>query len=129
MGRQQKDKSNILIQNLNVNYLTKKPDNYGNDFIYSKIVDKDKKSKFKMIQNVVDSNDGLKVPFFQGDNNATILRVKERFVTAVDIVEFEKKTYTADILFEFYNFNPDGTEISGYYCKVPLIRIADIQSV
>ena len=79
MGRQQKDKSNILIQNLNINYLTKKSDNYGNEFIYFKIVDKDKKSKFKMIQNVVDNNDGLKVPFFQGDNNATILRVTEKY--------------------------------------------------
>ena len=128
MGRQQKDKSNILIQNLNVNYLTKS-DNYGNEFIYFKIVDKDKKSKFKMIQNVVDSNDGLKVPFFQGDNNATILRIKEKFITAIDILEFEKKTYTADIVFEFYNFNPDGeNEISGYYCKMPLIRVADVQS-
>ena len=27
------------------------------------IVDKDKKTKFKMIQNVVDNNDGLKNPF------------------------------------------------------------------
>ena len=63
MGRQQKDKSNILIQNLNVNYLTKKSDNYGNEPIYFKIVDKDKESKFKMIQHVVDSNGGLNVPF------------------------------------------------------------------
>ena len=113
-----------------MNYLTKKSDNYGNEFIYFKVVDKDNKSKFKMIQNVVDSNGGLKVPFFQGDNNATILRVKERFITAIDILEFEKKTYTADIVFEFYNFNPDGeNELSGYYCKMPLIRVADVQSV
>ena len=130
MGRAPKDTNSILIQNVCVNFISKKSDNYGNEFYYFKIVDKDKKTKFKLLQGIVATSENLKVPFFNGDNNATIIRVKEKIINSLNILEFERKTYLCDLLFEYYNFNPDGSnEVVGYYCKMPIIKLSDIQCV
>ena len=133
MGRAPKDTNIISVENLKINLLSKKPNQYGDTILYFKIVDKDVKSKMKLIKAVADSTPSLRMPFFSGDNNQIILSIKEKFIGDPTITEFEKKTYDADLVFESYNFKPTGSdldnEISGYVCKVLSIKLSNVQSV
>ena len=51
-------------------------------------------------------------------------------------MDFEKKTYDANLVFESYCFRPSGTdgqagdnEISGYVCKALTIKLSDVQVI
>lgn len=78
-----------------------------------------------MLQGILDTAETLKVPDFNGDKSAT-LRVEERFINSLNILEFERKAYVCDLLFEYYNSNPDGvSEVIGYYCTMPVIKPSD----
>ena len=130
MGRTAKDKNVIGVENLKVNLISKKPNQYGDEILYFKIVDKDAKSKMKLIKAVADSTPSLRMPFFTGDNNQVILSIKERFIRDPTITEFEKKTYDANLVFESYCLkNAEDNEISGYVCKALTIKLSDVQCV
>ena len=45
----------------------------------------------KLIKAVSDSTPSLRMPFFTGDNNQVILRIKEKFIISLDLMDFEKK--------------------------------------
>ena len=45
----------------------------------------------KLIKAVADSTPSLRMPFFTGDNNQIILKIKEKFINALDLIDFEKK--------------------------------------
>lgn len=138
MGRTAKDKNVIAVENLKINLISKKPNQYGDEILYFKIVDKDAfgvKGKMKLIKTVGDSTPSLRMPFFTGDNGAVILRIKEKFIGDPTIADgaFEKKTYDANLMFESYCFKPSGNaednEISGYLCKALTIKVSDVQSL
>ena len=57
----------------------------------------------KLIKTIADSTPSLRMPFFTGDNNQIILKIKEKFISALDLMDFEKKTYDANLVFENYN--------------------------
>ena len=81
----------------------------------------------KLIKAVADSTPSLRMPFFTGDNNQIILRIKEKFI---NLIEFEKKTYDANLMFESYCFKTsEDNEISGYMCKVLTIKLSDVQVI
>ena len=51
-------------------------------------------------------------------------------------MDFERKTYDANLMFENYCFKPSGSdghsgdnEISGYVCKVLTIKLSDVQVI
>ena len=76
------------------------------------------------------------MPFFVGDNNQIILKIKEKIINAFDLMDFEKKTYDANLMFESYCFKPSGSgghaednEISGYVCKALSIKLSDVQVI
>ena len=91
MGRTANDKNVIGVENLKVNLISKKPNQYGDEILYFKIVDKDAKSKMKLIKAVAGSTPSLRMLFFTGDNNQVILKIKEKFISALDLMDFEKK--------------------------------------
>ena len=120
MGRPKKESNVILVNNILLNFISKKEDAYGNEICYFKCVDKNKLKPVMVFQN-------LKMPYFVGDNGAVILRVKNKFVNYVD--EFKKQTYLCDLVFESYNFETENGIISGFYLKVPKVEVSEIQSV
>ena len=70
------------------------------------------------------------MPFFTGDTNQIILRIKEKFISSLNLIEFEKKAYDADLVFESYCFkNAEDSEISGYMCKALSIKLSDVQVI
>jgi len=123
MGRTPKNRNLIEVGNVQLDFLSEKKDNYDNDLIYFSITDKDWKTKMRLIQSTVEGNVALKAPFFMGDQGNLILRVKKKFVRCVCFKEFERTSYTADLVFEMYSFkNQDDQELTGYYCKIPCIQ-------
>ena len=95
MGRPKKENNTILFNDIRLNFISKKEDNYGNEVCYFKCVDKNKLKNIMSFQN-------LKMPYFVGDNGTLILKVKHKFVNLID--EFKKQTYLCDLVFESYNF-------------------------
>ena len=86
----------------------------------------------KLIKAVADSTPSLRMPFFTGDNNQIILRIKEKFISALDLMDF-KKTYDAYLVFESYcvkpSANSEDNEITGYMCKALTIKLSDVQVI
>ena len=90
MGRAAKDKNVIGIENLKINLISKKLNQYGDEIFYFKIVDKDFKTKLKLLKTIAESTPSLRMPFFVSDNNQIILKVKEKFINSLNLLEFEK---------------------------------------
>ena len=66
---------------MKVNLISQNPNQYGDEILYLKIVDKAIKSKMKLIKTVADSTPTLRMPvFITGENNQIILRIKEKLV-------------------------------------------------
>ena len=77
-GRPQKTNADINIKDLQVEYLSTKPDDYNNSINYFKIVDSELKSKLKSL--LVFSPD-LKIPLWKTeDKGEYILKIKGKFI-------------------------------------------------
>jgi len=124
MGRTPKNRNLIEVGNVQLDFLSEKKDNYDNDLIYFSITDKDWKTKMRLIQITVEGNSALKAPFFMGGQGEFHSEGQEKFVRCVCFKEFERTSYTADLVFEMYSFkNQDGQELTGYYCRIPCIQL------
>jgi hypothetical protein len=127
-GRKPKDNNTIKINDLQIQLVSRKQDNYGNDVTYFNIVDANLKTKMKQIMSI----DDIKVPYFYGDKNEVILKVKEKFICLIDDGDLQlKKTYLANVEFEYYSYTPEGSETTyvGYYAKIPLMKASPSQVV
>jgi hypothetical protein len=127
-GRKPKDNNTIKINDLHIQLVSRKQDNYGTDITYFKIVDANLKTKMKQIMSIED----IKMPYFTGDKNEIILKVKEKFICLIDETDLQlKKTYLASLEFEYYSYTPSDSETTyvGYYAKIPLMRASPSQVV
>ena len=113
-GRPKCNHNTITINELTVEYLSTKEDNYKNDIAYFKIVDSAFRAKMKPLFSLND--DGLlKIPLWATDKNDHILKVKAKFVNYVS--EFVKNNvYIINLNFEFYNM--ENENVKGYYAKI-----------
>ena len=113
-GRPPKSNNTITINELTVEYLSTKEDNYKNDIIYFKIIDSAFRVKMKPLFSLND--DGLlKIPLWATDKNEHILKVKAKFVNYLS--EFVKNNvYIINLNFEFYLMEKEN--VKGYYAKI-----------
>ena len=113
-GRPPKSNNTITINELTVEYLSTKEDNYKNDIAYFKVIDSAFRAKMKPLFSLND--DGLlKIPIWQTDTNDHILKVKAKFVK--NSQEFVKNNvYIINLNFEFYNMEKEN--VKGYYAKI-----------
>ena len=113
-GRPKCNHNTITINELTVEYLSTKEDNYKNDIAYFKIVDSALRAKMKPLFSLND--DGLlKIPIWQTDTNEHILKVKAKFINYLS--EFVKNNvYIINLNFEFYNMEKEN--VKGYYAKI-----------
>jgi hypothetical protein len=86
-GRKPKDNNTIKINDLQIQLVSRKQDNYGNDITYFKIVDANLKTKMKQIMSI----DDIKMPYFFGDKSEVILKVKEKFICLIDDTDLQLK--------------------------------------
>ena len=78
-GRPVKNTNTITINELTVEYLSTKEDNYKNGFAYFKIIDSAFRAKMKPLFSLNDEG-LLKIPIWVTDKSEHILKVKAKFV-------------------------------------------------
>ena len=119
-GRPAKNTNTVTINELIVEYLSTKKDNYDNDISYFKIVDPAFRAKLKPLFSLND--DGLlKIPIWATDKSEHILKVKAKFVNnSQDLVR--NALYIININFEFYHMEQN--DLKGYYAKVTKVTLS-----
>ena len=116
-GRPATNENKVNINDLVVEFLTTKANDYNAIICYFKIVDVECKTKMKSIIGLQD--DDIRMPFWKTvDKQDLILKVKDKFVNAAsDLVKGSE--YAIDITFESYCIEQEDKEpIKGYYSKV-----------
>ncbi len=100
-GRPAKSNNTVTVNELVVEYLSTKNDNYNNEVSYFKIVDPAFRAKLKPLFSLNDEG-LLKIPIWATDKSEHILKVKSKFVNNTQ--EFVKNAlYIININFEFYH--------------------------
>ena len=120
-GRPVKDVNKVSINDLVVEFLATKENDYNANICYFKVVDVECKTKMKSIIGLQD--DDIRMPFWKTvDKQEMILKVKDKFVNAVsDLVKGLE--YAIDITFESYSIEQEDKEpIKGYYSKISNIK-------
>ena len=113
-GRPPKSNNTVTINELIVEYLSTKKDNYDNDICYFKIVDPAFRAKLKPLFSLNDEG-LLKIPIWATDKSEHILKVKSKFVNnSQDLVM--NALHIININFEFYHMEQH--DIRGYYAKI-----------
>ena len=118
-GRPVKDVNKVSINDLVVEFLATKENDYNANICYFKVVDVECKTNMKSIIGLQD--DDLRMPFWK----EMILKVKDKFVNAAsDLVKGSE--YAIDITFESYCIEQEDKEpIKGYYSKVSNVKYFD----
>ena len=113
-GRPPKSNNTVIINELIVEYLSTKKDNYDNEVSYFKIVDPAFRAKLKPLFSLND--DGLlKIPIWATDKSEHILKVKSKFVNnSQDLVK--NALHIINTHFEFYHMEQN--DVKGYYAKI-----------
>ena len=113
-GRPPKSNNTVTINELIVEYLSTKKDNYDNEVSYFKIVDPAFRAKLKPLSSL--NEEGLmKMPIWVTDKTEHILKVKSKFVNnSQDLVT--NALHIININFEFYHMEQN--DIRGYYAKI-----------
>ena len=114
-GRPKKNNNIIEVNNIKLEFIITKTDNYENDISYLKIIDKAFKNKLQPILSQV--CDDCKVPVWKSDDGFYMLKVKKKWMPEKDFESNE--IITADLNFHFYQLaKEDGDLIMGYYVKL-----------
>ena len=113
-GRPAKNTNTVTINELVVEYLSTKNDNYNNEVSYFKIVDPAFRAKLKPLFSLNDEG-LLKIPIWATDKSEHILKVKSKFVNnSQDLVK--NVLHIININFEFYHMEQN--DLKGYYAKI-----------
>lgn len=113
-GRPKTNTNTVTINELVVEYLSTKKDNYDNEVSYFKIVDPAFRAKLKPLFSLNDEG-LLKIPIWATDKSEHILKVKSKFVNnSQDLVK--NALHIININFEFYHMEQN--DLKGYYAKI-----------
>ena len=113
-GRPAKNTNTVTINELIVEYLSTKKDNYDNEVSYFKIVDPAFRAKLKPLFSLNDEG-LLKIPIWATDKSEHILKVKSKFVNnSQDLVK--NALHIINTHFEFYHMEQN--DVKGYYAKI-----------
>jgi hypothetical protein len=129
-GRPRLNNNNVAVNDLTIEFLSTKKDNYENDISYFKITDPSFRVKLKPLFILSNDDVNLKMPYWVTDKNEHILKVKTKFVVNhIDLIQHVN--YVININFEYYHM--EQANIKGYYGKVTKLMaiacggVADIE--
>ena len=117
-GRPKKNNNVIEVDNIKLEYIITKTDNYQNEISYLKVIDKQFKTKMQPI--VSQMCDECKLPIWKSDDGFYMVKVKNKWMPERDFENHE--ILTADLNFHYYNIaKEDGELLQGYYVKLTTI--------
>ena len=119
-GRPQKNNNNILINDINVEYLSTKVDKFDNSVVYLKLTDP--KNKLKPIIDIQANDNDIRLPIWITETQDVILKVKEKWLSVADDLQ-PLSNYVINADFTAYSMdNENGNTLKGYYIKIPKIK-------
>ena len=119
-GRPQKNNNNIIINDINVEYLSTKTDKFDNSVSYFKLIDP--KNKLKPIFDTQVADKDIKLScIWSTDTQDIILKVKEKWINVADDLQ-TLTNYTINVDFTAYSLDTDNGNVRGYYIKIPRIK-------
>ena len=113
-GRPVKNTNTIRVDDLDVEFLSKKENDYNADICYFKVVDANTKTKLKLIQSV--EEDEIRMPYWKTEKHELILKVKDKFIN-YDQELHRGNLYSINVDFESYSIENIEKPVKGYYCK------------
>jgi len=119
-GRPQKKNNNILINDINVEFLSKKTDKFSNDVVYLKLTDP--KNKLKPIIDMQANDNDIKLScIWTTDTQDVILKVKDKWLNVADDLQ-TLTNYVINADFTAYSMDNENGNMKGYYIKIPKIK-------
>ena len=119
-GRPQKNNNNIIINDINVEYLSTKTDKFDNSVSYFKLIDP--KNKLKPIFDTQVADKDIKLScIWSTDTQDIILKVKEKWLNVADELSV-LTNYVSNADFTAYSLDTENGNIRGYYIKIPRIK-------
>ena len=101
----------IKIESFDVEFLSRKMNDYKQMMFYFKLVDKDLKKKLKPLRKLTD----CLLPFWETDKEEYIMKVKEQHVSHPQ--PNKNELYHAKLVFTYFDFTAkEGTK--GYFVKI-----------
>ena len=119
-GRPQKNNNNIIINDINVEYLSTKTDKFDNSVSYFKLIDP--KNKLKPIFDTQVADKDIKLScIWSTDTQDVVLKVKEKWLNVADDLSV-LTNYVINADFTAYSLDTDNGNVRGYYIKIPRIK-------
>ena len=119
-GRPQKNNNNIIINDINVEYLSTKTDKFDNSVSYFKLIDP--KNKLKPIFDTQVADKDIKLScIWSTDTQDIILKVKEKWLNVADELSV-LTNYVINADFTAYSLDTENGNVRGYYIKIPRIK-------
>ena len=119
-GRPQKNNNNIIINDINVEYLSTKKDKFDNEISYFKL--NDPKNKLKPIIDTQIADKDIRLScIWSTDTQDIILKVKEKLLNVADDLQ-TLTNYVINADFTAYSLDTDNGNMKGYYIKIPKIK-------
>ena len=113
--------NNMIINDINVEYLSTKSDKFDNDVIYFKMLDP--KNKLKDVINTQVNDKDVKLScIWSTETQDIILKVKSKWINVADDLQ-PSANYVMNADFSYYSMEAENGMIKGYYIKVTKIKI------
>ena len=126
-GRPTKNNNNILINDINVEYLSTKTDKYDNTIVYFKLLDA--KSKLKAVMDTQANDKDIKLScIWTTDTQDIILKVKSKWINAETDDLLPLTNYVINSDFTAYSLDTENGNMKGYYIKIPKIKKKKVDS-
>ena len=126
-GRPKNNNNNIIINDINVEYLSTKTDKFDNSVVYFKLTDP--KNKLKPIIDTQANDKDIKLScIWTTDTQDVILKVKEKWVNVSDDLQ-TLTNYAVNVDFTAYSLDTDNGTVKGYYIKIPKIKKKKMEDV
>jgi hypothetical protein len=126
-GRPKNNNNNIIINDINVEYLSTKTDKFDNSVVYLKLTDP--KNKLKPIIDTQANDKDIKLScIWTTDTQDVILKVKEKWLNVADDLQ-TLTNYVINADFTAYSLDTDNGNVRGYYIKIPKIKKKKIEDV
>ena len=117
-GRPTKNNNNILINDINVEYLSTKTDKFDNTIVYFKLLDA--KSKLKTVMDTQANDKDIKLScIWTTETQDIILKVKEKWINAATDELQPLTNYVVNADFTAYSLDTENGNMKGYYIKIP----------
>ena len=115
-GRPTKNNNNIIINDINVEYLSTKTDKFDNSVVYLKLTDP--KNKLKPIIDTQANDKDIKLScIWTTDTQDVILKVKEKWLNVADDLQ-TLTNYVINADFTAYSLDTENGTVKGYYIKI-----------